>query len=135
MYTNLKKQGVIILAALAVILGLVAYAGTIFFKETLTDKIPDVTPQNSSAIVQIDFSNGEKRAFESELDGGVYPFNIALQSVAEAGGFALSIKGTLVEEIAGSGGPWKIYKNGTIVNSATNSLTITGGDYYVLKRE
>lgn len=124
----------ILIIALFVILGLAVYAGNIFFKE----KAPYQTPAVSSpiyAVIEIDFNNGKKRAFEGELGGGVYPLALALQSVAEEGQFAVSIKEGSVEHIAGVNGPWKIYQNGAILQRPPESLTITGGDYYVLKKE
>lgn len=135
MSTESKKPSLNLTALLAVILlGLAAYAGTIFFKEKTPSPIPAASSPNS-AIIEIDFNNGKKRAFEGELGKEVYPLHLALQSVTDEGNFSLSLEGPSIKEIAGVSGPWKIYQNGAVAKGPLESLTITGGDYYVLKKE
>ena len=86
------------------------------------------------AWVEIDFGD-KKRRFEGMVDGTTYSFEIALQSVAEAGKFTFRSNGEKINSVDGIGkkGRWVIYRNGTVEKKPLNALTIASGDTYTLR--
>lgn len=98
---------------------------------------PPSLPQSSGtqeAKVEIDFNNGTKRMFAAKL-ATIYRLSVAINSVAEAGGFTYRIKNGKIEEFAGVTGEWKIYRNGEPVEQSVELLTIKNGDHYVFRAE
>lgn len=127
------------------VLGLLAIAllGALIFiyssaknlkKDTISTPPASVLPNAHTARIEINFSNGTKRIFEGELEES-YPLLIALASVAEEGKFQLETQKDAIKEVAGVGGSWRIYKNGTATDAPLKDLTVKGGDRYMLRRE
>lgn len=135
-----------ILVGLTVFIALVVlfYANSNFYQEFIntSESLNNYAiPKNSKAehaFVELDFGNGQRRAFRGEVDGATYGLKDSLELISKVADFTFREKNGRIENLAGVGnapGSWKIYKNGEPHNQPLPQLTITKGDKYVLRFE
>lgn len=120
------------------------YANSNFYREftntsgSLNNLVIPKSARMEHALVELNFGNGQRRAFRGEVDGRVYDLKSSLELIAKEADFIFQEKNGQIENLAGvknAPGIWKIYKNGQPHNQPLHQLTVASGDKYVLRFE
>ncbi len=104
----------------------------------LTESVSGEGVSPRRAFIEIDFGNGTRRLFTSEVVGS-YPLHMTLtHSIAKEGRLDIKLGENRIEKIGDFEAgvkKWRIYRNGKPVTENLQQLRVSGGDKYTLSFE